>query len=369
MSLPRHKVRARQGSLWRHWSLWIYFPLALVLILAGVCLWKSGRWLVSDDPFEKVEWAVVLAGEGRDAERSEAALRLYLDGRIDTLIYSGIRVFKDRYSSDFMTDWLAKNGYPREKLFEFRQDAYSTQEEAGFLIRQFRQQGLDTVLIITSNFHTARTRRIFRELAQGYPFVLVHAAELKDFEPSAWWSSREGRKHWLMEWTKTFSTWFELLNAPPETGKSEVNALINKATGDQAEAALALPPPPSREDSLASAALDSLARTDSAAAAKDTTSATSATGDSTKAKNADTADTGQAAPSVPTEKSGKIEKPEKASKEDAVMAKVSAKSTVKSTKAESTPSKTPAKTPAKKPAEKTSEKSSKASDKDKKKAR
>lgn len=229
---PRHSARgAARSGLWRHWTLWIYFPVAVLLVLAGAFLWRSGHWLVASDPFTKVRWAVVLAGEGRDAERSEEALKLYMDGRIDTLIYSATRVFKDRYASEFMTDWLSRQGYPREKLFEFRQDAYSTQEEAALLIRQFRWQNLDTVVIITANFHTARTKRIFAKLSQGYPHVLVHAADFRDFEPGSWWSSREGRKYWLTEWTKTVSTWFELANASAETGKSETNGLVGGAWG------------------------------------------------------------------------------------------------------------------------------------------
>lgn len=297
---PRISARGRRGGFWRHWTLWIYFPLAMLLILGGVCLWKSGRWLVAEDRFDKASWAVILAGEGRDAERTDAALKLYLEGRIDSLIYSSTRMLKNRYASEFMVDYLAKEGYPSEKLNEFRHDAYSTQEEAALLIRQFRQQNLDTVVIITVNFHTARTRRIFRKLAQGYPHILVYPAEFKDFVPAAWWSSREGRKWWLLEWAKTVSTFFELMNAPAETGKAEVNALVNHARGPATVSAGSLSTP-TLTDSLATAALDSAAGADSLAGlAKDSISGSpaahpSASGDSSQ--SADTTEkTGQASP-------------------------------------------------------------------------
>lgn len=223
---PRHSARAKGGSLWRHWSFWLGFPAAMLLVLGGVCILKSGSWLVAGDAFDKVAWTVVLAGESRDAERTESALKLYMDGRIDTVIYSATRVFKDRYGSEFMVDYMARQGFPREKLFEYRQDLYSTREEARELIRQFRFQNLDTVLIITSNYHSARTRRIFRKLAQGYPHILVHPAEFDQFDPEAWWSSREGRKYWLTEWTKTVATYFEMMGDPPETGKAESSGLL-----------------------------------------------------------------------------------------------------------------------------------------------
>jgi uncharacterized SAM-binding protein YcdF (DUF218 family) len=252
---PRHSAKAQRKGLGRSWPLWIGFPLALLLILGGFCLWKSGRWLVASDPFDRVTWAVVLAGEYREAERADKALELYLDGRIDSLIYSSNPIFKTRWASEFLTEYLAKEGYPREKMFEFRQEAYSTLEEARELIRQFRHQNLDTVLVITTNFHTARSRRIFRELAQGYPHVLVHPAGHAFFDPDSWWSSREGMKTWFLEWIKTLVTAYELMWATPVIGKSESNGLVG---GSGPAAGQAAPPEPLPADTLPSAVPDSL---------------------------------------------------------------------------------------------------------------
>ena len=221
---PRTPLKPRTGML-RHWTLWAWFALAVLLSVGGVGLWRSGRWLVREDAFAHVKWAVVLAGETRDCERTDAALRLFQAGRIDTLVLSACRIFKNRYQSEFMVDYVAEQGMPRDRIFEFRQDAYSTQEEARLLVRQFRLQNLDTVLIITSNFHTARTRRIFRKLAQGHPVVLVAAADYPLYDPNAWWSNRESRKLWFDEWAKTFFTTYELARARPEAGKAEYQGL------------------------------------------------------------------------------------------------------------------------------------------------
>jgi uncharacterized SAM-binding protein YcdF (DUF218 family) len=298
---PRHAAWNRRAGFWRQWTLWIYFPLALFLVLAGVCLYRSGHWLVAGDAFDKASWAVVLSGESRDGERSDAAVKLYLEGRIDTAIISSVRAYKDRYSGELVTGYLAAEGYPREKLFEFRHDAYSTQEEAALLIRQFRYQNLDTVVIITSNYHSARTRRIFRKLSQGYPQVLVYPAELKDYEPSAWWSGRESRKYWLIEWMKTVSTFFELLNAPPETGKSETDGLTGGISGGAADT-FSAPPPPAPD--IHPAPADSVP--DSSAAPGDTgTLAPSEGRDSARSAAADTVSKPQAADSAAATKEAK----------------------------------------------------------------
>jgi uncharacterized SAM-binding protein YcdF (DUF218 family) len=199
--------------------------LAVIFCGGGVALWKSGKWLVKEDRFDKIHWAVVLAGESRDCERSDAAIRMYREARVDSLILSATRVFKNRYNSEFMVDYFVQQGVPRERVFEFRQDAYSTLEEARLLVRQFRYQNLDTVLIITSSYHTARTRRIFRKLALGYPVVLVASADYSVYDPNAWWSNRESLKIWFDEWARTLFSYYELAKSPAENGKAEFQGL------------------------------------------------------------------------------------------------------------------------------------------------
>lgn len=334
---PRHSARAHRSSFWRHWTLWIYFPLAVILVAGGVFLWKSGHWLVHEDEFGRSTWAAILAGEFRETERADAAFKLYLDGRIDTLVYSGVPLFKTRYSSEFLAEYLAGQGFPREKLFEFRQDGYSTLEEARMLVRQFRYHDMDTVVIVTVNYHTARARRIFRKVAQGYPHILVHPAESPLFVPSSWWSSREGRKHWLMEWTKTVAAWFELMGAAPETGKAESDGLIGIlgiSPGNSANMKLL-------ESLAAEAERDSIRQADSLAAVRRDTV------DNAEAVPGDTAgtaegDTGEAGKQM-EERSVAAPRPKDT---------VPARSSAKASEAPKTSAKPPVRTPAKKPAEK-----------------
>lgn len=241
---PRTPPRPAHHGLLRHWSLWVWFALALVLCVGGVAAWKSGRWLVKEDQFDHVGWALVLAGESRDCERTDKAIELFKAGRADTLVLSATRIFKNRYQSEFMVDYVAQQGVPRDRIFEFRQDAYSTLEEARLLVRQFRLQNLDTALIITSSYHTARTRRIFRKLAQGYPVMLVASAEYHVYDPNAWWSNRESRKVWFNEWVKTLFTVYELWKAQPETGKADFQGLTPDIWANGAGPALPVIPPP-----------------------------------------------------------------------------------------------------------------------------
>jgi len=211
---------AKHRPVWSRTIVWLYFPILILLFCAFVFLWKSGDMLVRSNAPNHVRWAVVLAGEGRGMERSSAALNLFREGRFDSLILSGPRVFRDHHESEFSTEYLESNGFPHDRLFQLPHEANSTLSEAGVILKQAHLLGVDTLLIITSSFHSARALRIFRKLAGGVPVVCVAMADYSGFDPGAWWSSREGRVVWALEWAKTLLSAYELMNVKPMSGEN-----------------------------------------------------------------------------------------------------------------------------------------------------
>ncbi len=202
--------------------MWIYFTLLVLLFGFAGFLWKSGELLVHSDPPTHTRWAVTLSGEGPGMVRTAAALQLFQEGRFDSLILSGEHVFEGHYSSEFSSEWLLPRGFPKDRIFQLRHEARSTLVEERTIIRQARLLGIDTLLLITSDFHTARAGRIFRKLAGGFPVVLVYAAGDPEFDPKAWWAYRESRSIWIIEWLKTVNSWLESWNQKPlpQTGGS-----------------------------------------------------------------------------------------------------------------------------------------------------
>ena len=64
---------------------------------------------------------------------------------------------------------------------------------------------------MTSDYHTARARRIFLGADTSVAAVRTCAWWLRGdqfFTPDDWWHSREGRKTVFMEWTKTLASAF-----------------------------------------------------------------------------------------------------------------------------------------------------------------
>jgi uncharacterized SAM-binding protein YcdF (DUF218 family) len=210
-------VRARQfrnkpRKNWLRLVFYFFFPFFfLIFCLIFLLVWKSGHALVHEDAFDNVDWAVVLAGQSRDCERTAAAIDLFKQNRIDTILLSSIRIFKSRFVGEFLIPDLVREGIPRERLYELQHDAYSTIEESRLIIQQFRGLGIDTVLVISSNYHTSRARMIFQHLAGGYPEFLFYPAPYDGYDSEAWWASRISLKLYILEWLKTFASRIELI--------------------------------------------------------------------------------------------------------------------------------------------------------------
>jgi len=216
-----NRLNASSRPWWAPGIAWIYFAVLFLSLCFLAFLWKSGERLVRSDSFGHIRWALVLAGESNVMDRSKAALALFQEGRFDSLILSGPAIFRTHHESEFTEEWLLSKGFPKDRIFQLPHNARSTQEEAEAIVPQLRLLGIDTVLIITSNFHSRRAALILQKLAGDSPVVKVYAAEDPDFDPKAWWAGRDSRIIWALEWLKTIHSDLELIGQKPVVGASE----------------------------------------------------------------------------------------------------------------------------------------------------
>jgi hypothetical protein len=87
----------------------------------------------------------------------------------------------------------------------------STREEADAMLRELRPRHIRRFLLVTSDFHTSRSGRIYSsvERSLGYsPEMRLVSARDHFFRPDSWWRSREGQKIFCLEWAKTVATVF-----------------------------------------------------------------------------------------------------------------------------------------------------------------
>jgi uncharacterized SAM-binding protein YcdF (DUF218 family) len=202
-------VAARRRSL-------LKFLIAAVLVCGalyfttGLWLPAFGRGLVYDDGPGKADIAVVLAGDVTGARMTGAA-ELVRRGYVPAVMVSGPPGFYGINEADAAIHYIVEKGYPAEYFIPLKHHGLSTHDEASALLDELKRRGVQSFVLVTSNFHTRRARRIFLDLEHrggGGPQIRVLATPDRDFDPDTWWRTRQGRKVAFLEWTKTVTSWF-----------------------------------------------------------------------------------------------------------------------------------------------------------------
>jgi uncharacterized SAM-binding protein YcdF (DUF218 family) len=76
-------------------------------------------------------------------------------------------------------------------------------------VEYVRKMGWRRLLLVTSDFHTRRAARMYRNQAPELEITVVAASD-KYFSAEGWWHTREGQKIFLYEWMKTAAAWVNL---------------------------------------------------------------------------------------------------------------------------------------------------------------
>lgn len=204
---PPKKPRTRRGPRLR-WPLFLL--LALLLLVSGLGAWAACDWtlLVRDTPNARARWALTLAGEGSEADRIQAGLALLASSRADSLALSGTPIVGGVHTSTLLLSHLAPELETRRRILELRHESHSTAQEAQALIPLLHSFGADTVLLVTSSYHTRRAASIFNDIAPKGMVFLPVAAPNTAFAKG--WSDREAAKLWFLEWSKTL--WWHLVD-------------------------------------------------------------------------------------------------------------------------------------------------------------
>jgi uncharacterized SAM-binding protein YcdF (DUF218 family) len=177
--------------------------VVLGLVFRNTLLAALGSYLVNADVPEKADIALVLAGDG-EGNRILAAAQLARQGYISQVLVSGPSGIYGQYECDLAIPFAVKAGYPASYFLHFENNARSTQEEARDTIVRLHQLGAHKVLLVTSDYHTRRSGKIYRAAAPDLQFVVVAAPDTY-FTAGGWWHNRQGEKIAFNEWVKTLT--------------------------------------------------------------------------------------------------------------------------------------------------------------------
>ncbi len=165
----------------------------------------AGEALVEDDGAAKADAIVVLGGDGFGTRILRAG-ELAKSGYAPRVLVSGPANLLGN-DADATIVYAGRKGYPAS-LFEavpLPADVSSTRAEVRYVGRMLREQGVTSIDLVTSNYHTRRAAWLWRKENPG---IRVNAVPAPDpyFSPEAWFKNREGQKTFLLEWAKTVAS-------------------------------------------------------------------------------------------------------------------------------------------------------------------
>jgi uncharacterized SAM-binding protein YcdF (DUF218 family) len=190
-----------------------FFLFLVVIAVAAYFarpLWLpvAGYWLIHAEQPAKADIIVVLAGDA-EGHRIEKAAQLIKAGYSTLALVSGPPGMYGVNESDLALQFIEREGYPPQWFIPFPDPSHSTKEESFYILRELRTRGVHNFILVTSDYHTARARRIYlameKQLGYEPPFETV-AAPNDYFHADSWWRNREGEKIVFTEWWKTVAT-------------------------------------------------------------------------------------------------------------------------------------------------------------------
>lgn len=195
--------------------------VACLMALFYIVISRSGHWLVVDDKFDHVKWAVILDGQTANLERNDFVADLVQQGKIDSVVILGRRVYRDRSNVDFYAeDFMRLGKFDPATIFLVRHDDPSTLSEACTIIPWLKKHKADTVLIVTAAPATRRAKRIFETLSGDKPvYLTADIAYNRQYNADAWIFNRESRKNWIREWFAYANSFYDLFGVYPLSEK------------------------------------------------------------------------------------------------------------------------------------------------------
>ena len=191
------------GKLVTRSKRWVIAALVFLAVAALSWHWwlpLPAEFLVRGDPPAKADAIVVLAGDGY-GNRVRKGADLALQGYAPIVLTSGAAWIYGVCECDLAIDYAVRNGYPRSLFEPLRNDATSTDAEARVIFAGPPPRW-KSILIVTSDYHTRRTRILLNRLKPPELRLIVVAAPDRFFRADRWWWHRESRKTLLTEWAK-----------------------------------------------------------------------------------------------------------------------------------------------------------------------
>ncbi|MGB6822467.1 MAG: YdcF family protein [Candidatus Acidiferrales bacterium] len=200
MTLRAHDAAQRGGIIAKLLVLLIVVLLCfLIYVVRAPLLRVAGNFWITPQPPAACDVIVILSDDDFTSDRASRAAELYHAGWAPTIVASGRRLRPYASIAELMQKDLEARGVPAKAIVAYPHDAVDTLIELTDVRGLVQQHGWKRVMIVTSNFHTRRTRYLCRHIFPADIKVLVESAPDVNYDPDSWWRTRGGLKIFFHE--------------------------------------------------------------------------------------------------------------------------------------------------------------------------
>jgi uncharacterized SAM-binding protein YcdF (DUF218 family) len=200
-----HFARDMRTSDRRRW-IWAGGIVTVAALLAGFAS-DAGKLLVINEP-RPSDVILVLAGETE--QRPARAMQLLAQGYGKRVVMDVPGEAKDYGFTDLELAQRYVQGLPQAAAVRICPiEGLSTRDEARDVRQCLEREKSDSVLIVTSEFHTRRALSIFRRELPGKIFSVAAAYDNRQFD-THWWRHRQWAKTCVDEWMRL--AWWEAVD-------------------------------------------------------------------------------------------------------------------------------------------------------------
>lgn len=194
---PRLLRRRTKGRRWLLRAAIALGALLALWLLRHPVLRGIGGFLIREDPLGHADALYVLGGS--PVERAAEGARLVNAGYAPFAVFTGAPVNEqlaafgiDSCEAGIGGVIALAAGLPADRMLILREGT-STQEEALAIRAHAGAIGADTVIVVTTEFHTRRVSRVLRKALRGTGITaIVRGARSHRYVAERWWESEEG---------------------------------------------------------------------------------------------------------------------------------------------------------------------------------
>lgn len=176
----------------------VCFLFAIYLVRHPLMRLAGNFWVVDDGPAAS-DAIVILGDDNYEGDRANRAAEVLRQGWAPRIIASGRYLRPYASIAELEQRDLLQRGVPASAVVLLQHRAENTREEGEAIGQFISAHGWKRILVVTSNYHTRRARYILARVLPAGTVLRVLSAPDVEYDPDAWWHTRQGTKLFFRE--------------------------------------------------------------------------------------------------------------------------------------------------------------------------